>query len=204
MEEPQPLSTPSRKRSLEDQPEPMMTTPVKAINSAASSPLSVLSRVPTPSPVKSSAPALTPSQPVSAPSNAQNPAKKRKLTQKEKDDQVLEKEAKAKARAEKKAQKEADDKVKAEQKAQRDEEKRKKNEERDEKKRLKEEEQQQKEEEKAKRERVSQPIFLRSARWLARPPACLRQTPQRDQRTCPCPFKIRTSNSIMLTSIRLK
>ncbi|OAL46863.1 hypothetical protein IQ07DRAFT_623772 [Pyrenochaeta sp. DS3sAY3a] len=154
MEEPQPLSTPSRKRSLEDQPEPIMTTPVKAINSAASSPLSVLSRVPTPSPVKSSAPALTPSQPVSAPSNAQNPAKKRKLTQKEKDDQLLEKEAKAKARAEKKAQKEAEDKVKAEQKAQRDEEKRKKNEERDEKKRLKEEEQQQKEEEKAKRERA--------------------------------------------------
>jgi chromatin assembly factor 1 subunit A len=83
------------------------------------------------------------------------PAKRRKLTQQEKEDQRLEKEAKAKAREEKKAQKAAEDKIKAEQKAQKDEEKRKKMEERDEKKRIKEEEQHQKEEEKAKKERVS-------------------------------------------------
>ncbi len=79
------------------------------------------------------------------------------MTQKEKDDQRIEKEAKAKAKAEKKAQKDAEDKLKAEQKAQKEEEKRKKAEERDEKKRQKEEEQQQKEEEKAKKERVCLP-----------------------------------------------
>ncbi|CAO2647363.1 Nn.00g082850.m01.CDS01 [Neocucurbitaria sp. VM-36] len=162
MEGPTPGSPTPQKRPLEEDTEPPVTTPVKAIRSEASSPLSVLSHVQTPSPSKSTAPKSTApdsnhdafsSQTVPA-SNTPQPAKRRKLTQQEKDDQRLEKEAKAKARADKKAQKEAEDKLKAEQKAQREEEKRKKMEEREEKKRQKEEEQQQKEEDKAKKERA--------------------------------------------------
>jgi chromatin assembly factor 1 subunit A len=157
MEDPTPLATFSQKRPHDDDVQTPVTTPVKAIQSEASTPLSVLS-VRTPSPFKSHATSNTtaPSsssnpfstQAASAPSNAQQPAKRRKLTQKEKDDQQLEKEAKAKARAEKKAQKDAEDKLK-------EEEKQKKAEEREEKRRQKEEEQQQKEAEKLKKERVS-------------------------------------------------
>ncbi|KAH3905482.1 hypothetical protein HBH56_218350 [Parastagonospora nodorum] len=149
MEDPTPPTPVPQKRPLEDDLEPAVSTPVKAISSAASTPLSVRS-VQTPSPFKATATPTTtaPSSSVNAPasSNAAQPAKRRKLTQKEKDDQKLEKEAKAKARAEKKAQKEAEDKLK-------EEEKQKKADEREEKRRQKEEEQQQKEEEKAKKER---------------------------------------------------
>lgn len=161
-------STPQKRPLEEEDTEAPVSTPVKAIRSEASSPLSVLSEIQTPSPVKGTAPNSTAptssnhalsSQTVPASSGTPQPAKRRKLTQQEKDDQRLEKEAKAKARADKKAQKEAEDKLKAEQKAQKEEEKRKKNEERDEKKRQKEEEQQQKEEEKAKKERVSLSIL---------------------------------------------
>jgi chromatin assembly factor 1 subunit A len=157
MEDPTPFTPTSQKRPHEDDVQTPITTPVKAIRSEASTPLSVLS-VRTPSPFK---PHVTPNttasssganpfsiQAASASSNAQQPAKRRKLTQKEKDDQQLEKEAKAKARAEKKVQKDAEDKLK-------EEEKQKKAEEREEKRRQKEEEQQQKEAEKLKKERVS-------------------------------------------------
>ena len=163
MEEPRAVTPTPQKRPLEEDAE-YPVTPVQAIKSGASTPLSVLSHIQTPSPFKSPAPSSTApdnsnhalsSQAVPASSSTPQPAKRRKLTQKEKDDQRLEREAKAKARADKKAQKEAEDKLKAEQKAQKEEEKRKKIEERDEKKRQKEEEQQQKEEEKAKKERVS-------------------------------------------------
>ena len=155
-----PIAPVSPKRPREDDDEPSFSTPVKAMNSAASSPLSVVSNIRTPSPLKSTTPSsiapsasLSQAAPASSSSTPQ-PAKRRKLTQKEKDDQRLEKEAKAKARADKKSQKDAEDKLKAEQKAQKEQEKRKKAEQRDEKKRQKEEKQQLKEEEKAKKERV--------------------------------------------------
>ncbi|KAF1848070.1 uncharacterized protein K460DRAFT_307930 [Cucurbitaria berberidis CBS 394.84] len=163
MEDATPVAPSPQKRPLEEEdPEPPVT-PVKAIRSEASTPLSVLSHIRTPSPLKRATPSSTapdssnhaPStQAAVASSSTPQPAKRRKLTQKEKDDQRLEKEAKAKAKADKKAQKDAEDKLKAEQKAQKEEEKRKKIEERDEKKRQREEEQQQKEEEKAKKERA--------------------------------------------------
>ncbi|KAF1835352.1 hypothetical protein BDW02DRAFT_568087 [Decorospora gaudefroyi] len=146
MEDPTLLPPIPQKRPLEDDIEPPVSTPVKpVIKSTASTPLSVLS-VQTPSPRKSRAPSSTvPNSSVPATASSQ-PAKRQKLTSQEK-------EAKTKAREERKAQKEAEDKIKAEQKAQKDEERRKKNEERDEKKRLREEEQQRLEEEKAKKAR---------------------------------------------------
>jgi chromatin assembly factor 1 subunit A len=176
MEDPTPIAPAPQKRPREDDVEPPISTPVKpAMNSTASTPLSVLSvRTPSPSPHKSSAPTSTApnvpcSQTIAAPTGSQ-PAKRRKLTSQEREAQRLEKEAKAKDREEKKAQKEAEDKIKAEQKAQKDEEKRKKNEERNEKKRLKEEEQQRLEEEKAKKARVGHPLkpgpeYLRTILW---------------------------------------
>jgi chromatin assembly factor 1 subunit A len=147
MEDPAPAPV-LPKRPRED--EPPVSTPVKQIRSEASTPLSILS-VATPSPIKKSPSndALS-SQTAPALSSTQQPAKRRKMTQMEKDDQRLEKEAKAKAREDKKVQKEAEDKLKAE-------EKQKKMDEREGKKRQKEEEQRAKEEEKAKRERVSVP-----------------------------------------------
>ncbi|KAL5117392.1 chromatin assembly factor-I (CAF-I) p90 subunit [Pleosporales sp. CAS-2024a] len=162
MESPAPPTPVIQKRSL-NETEPPVTTPIKSIRSEASTPLSVRS-VQTPSPFQSIAlPNTTaPSNSDNAPSanNASQSAKRRRLTQKEKDDQKLEKEAKAKARAEKKAQKEAEDKLKEEEKRkkaeEREEKRRQKEEEqqqKDEKRRQKEEEQQQKEEEKAKKER---------------------------------------------------
>jgi chromatin assembly factor 1 subunit A len=164
MEVPTPRAASPHKRPLDDDDtiEPSISTPVKSIKSEASTPLSVRS-VQTPSPYKPNAAAdatapnssshnnLASSQPVPAPDSAQQPAKRRKLTQKEKDDQKAEKEAKAKAQAEKKAQKEAKDKLK-------EEEKQKRVKEREDKQRQKEEEQQQKEEEKLKKERVSHSI----------------------------------------------
>ena len=147
MEDPAPAPV-LQKRPRED--EPPVSTPVKQIRSGSSTPLSILS-VATPSPIKESPSNDAPSsQTAPASSSTQQPAKRRKLTQKEKDGQRLEKEAKAKAREDKKALKEAEDRLKAE-------EKQKKMDEREEKKRQKEEEQRAKEEEKAKKERVSVP-----------------------------------------------
>ncbi|KAF2023649.1 hypothetical protein EK21DRAFT_118559 [Setomelanomma holmii] len=178
MADPSTLPPASQKRPLEDDVEPSVSTPTKAIRSEASSPLSVLS-VRTPSPIKQNAApeTIAPSSSIVsslqlAPnSSSKPPAKRRKLTPQEKEDQRLEKEAKANALAEKKAQKEAEDKLKAEQKAQKeeerrlkDEEKQKKIEEREEKRRQKEEEQRQKEEEKAKKERASLLQLLKSMR----------------------------------------
>lgn len=152
-----------QKRPFEGEAEPSVSTPVKPIRSEASTPLSVLS-VQTPSPMRAATSGSTDlanstrdvaSSGLAPAAPDAQPAKRRRLTQQEKEDQRLEKETKAKARAEKKAQKEAEEKLKAEQKAQKDEEKRKKNEERDEKKRQREEEHNQKEEERLKKERVS-------------------------------------------------
>jgi chromatin assembly factor 1 subunit A len=157
MEDPTPATPVPQKRPLEEDIEAPVTTPIKANNSTSSSPLSVLS-MQTPSPLKFTPSLAVPGNTnglVATASPAQQPAKRRKLTQKEKDDARLEKEAKAKAREKKRAQKEAEEKLKAEQKAQKEEDKQKKVEEREEKRRQKEEEQQQKEEEKAKKERVS-------------------------------------------------
>jgi hypothetical protein len=147
MEDPTPLAPVSQKRPHEDDVEPVISTPTKQIQSEASTPLSILS-VRTPSPFKHNA------TPNTASSNAQQPTKRRKLTQKEKDDLQIEKDTKAKVRAEKKAQKDAEDKLK-------EEEKQKKAEEREEKRRQKEEEQSQKEAEKLKKERVCiRPVFV--------------------------------------------
>lgn len=187
MEDPTPAASVPHKRPLEVDAETPISTPTKSIRSEASTPLSVLSHVQTPSPFKNTTPHTTapdsnsasvignatPTPNTSASSNPQQPVKRRRFTEKEKEDQRLEKEAKAKARDEKRAQKEAEEKLRAEQKAQKEEEKRLKEEEkqkiqkeRDEKRRQKEEEQQQKEEEKAKKERVSilDPIVTLSCR----------------------------------------
>lgn len=182
MEAPLPfvLASPQKRPHVDDV-EPAITTPNRSAPSNASTPLTVISSLETPSPIKpKQCAANTPSksnnsvagdgpasmQPASAAASTQQAAKRRKLTQqekeeqaKEKEKQAKEKEIKAQARAEKKAQEE---KLKAEQKAQKDEEKRakdeekrKKNEEKEEKKRAKELKQQHEEEEKRKKERVS-------------------------------------------------
>ncbi|KAF2106622.1 chromatin assembly factor 1 subunit A-domain-containing protein [Lophiotrema nucula] len=137
------LSQP-QKRPFDD--EVTVSTPTKAPPSSASplsTPLTVLSTVPSPSKqansVTSDAPASS-----STPSGTQ-PAKRRKLTEKEKEEKRLEQEAKDKAKAEKKAKKEEEQRAK-------DEEKCRKNEEREEKKRAKELAQQHKEEDKRKKE----------------------------------------------------
>ena len=173
MEAPLPIALASpQKRPHTDDVEP--STPNRNAPSNASTPLTVISSLDSPSPSKpmkrveaspsdgKNAPpngAPTSTQPASASGSTQQPAKRRKLTQKEKEEQAKEKEAKAQARAEKKAQEE---KSRTEQKVQKeeerrikDEEKRKKNEEKEEKKRAKELKQQQEEEEKRKKERVS-------------------------------------------------
>ncbi|PVH94084.1 hypothetical protein DM02DRAFT_618856 [Periconia macrospinosa] len=166
MEAPIPVTTlvPSQKRPFEDDAQP--STPNRPSASTASTPLSVLSmdtpsplqkpaftnQANTPSAAPSTAPTLSQATPAAS-TNAQPPAKRRKITDQEKEAQRLEKEAKAKARAEKKEQKEAEDKLKAEQKA---EEKKKKDEEKkkkDEEKKKKEDEKRRKEEEKLKKER---------------------------------------------------
>ncbi|KAH7135133.1 chromatin assembly factor 1 subunit A-domain-containing protein [Dendryphion nanum] len=138
----------AQKRSHDDLDTlPPVSTPKKSPPSSnASSPLSVLSTVPSPSSVKMVVGITAPTQASAASATTQQPAKRRKLTQQEKDDQKREKEAKEKAKADQKAERE-------EQKRLKDEEKRKKNEEREEKKRAKDFEQQQKEEDKKKKER---------------------------------------------------
>ncbi|KAF2685143.1 hypothetical protein K458DRAFT_301270 [Lentithecium fluviatile CBS 122367] len=163
------VSTPSAlavsQKRPHDDAEPSFSTPSRAISSTASTPLTVVSSMDTPSPLKQAATAIPLSSTTSAAGNAPTPApaatapnttqsaKRRKLTPQEKKDREVEKEAKAKAIAEKKAQKELEEKAKAEQKAQKEEEKRKKNEEKEEKKRAREQKQQQEEEEKRKKER---------------------------------------------------
>jgi chromatin assembly factor 1 subunit A len=170
-DQPQVVLAQPQKRPLDDEDAAMPSTPKKAAppSDAGSSPLTVLSTVASPSPHKISKAVETG---LSASSNAQPPAKKRKLTPQEKEAQKLEKDTKAKAREEKKAQKELEDKLKAQKKAEKDEqkrvkdeekrvkdeEKRKKAEEREEKKRAKEMEQLQKEEEQRKKERVCYPL----------------------------------------------
>ncbi|CAI6293239.1 unnamed protein product [Periconia digitata] len=150
-----PFASP-QKRPLEDDAQP--STPNRPSTSTASTPLSILSSVATPSPVQqqhatsNTTPALPQSTPTAS-SNAQPPAKKRKLTPQEKEAERFEKEAKAKARAEKKEQKEAEDKLKAEKR----EEERKRKEDvkqkKEEEKRKKEDEKRKKEEDKQRKER---------------------------------------------------
>ncbi|KAF2743546.1 hypothetical protein M011DRAFT_496853 [Sporormia fimetaria CBS 119925] len=134
----------------------VMSTPKKNAEMPSDiegSPLTVLSSVATPSPLKRPAPQAsatstngTSHTPSSAPSDNAPPAKRRRFTEQEKEEQRREKEAKDKARAEKKAAKEEEVRLK-------EEEKRKKKEEREEKKRAKEIEQLAKDEEKRKKER---------------------------------------------------
>lgn len=175
MEDPTPVVPIAQKRPREEGAEPQPSTPVKPTSSQASTPLSVLSNIQTPSPVQlsvlsTSAPAINTAAPSTqnAPdaNNAQQPAKKKRkaLTQQEKDHAAREKEAKAKAKADKAAQKETEAKLKADEKAQKAaqkeaeskakaEEKARKEEE----KAKKEAEKREKEEEKAKKERVGLP-----------------------------------------------
>ncbi|KAF1954226.1 hypothetical protein CC80DRAFT_595343 [Byssothecium circinans] len=165
-----PSFTASQKRPFDDVAEPS-TPNNRDINSASSTPLTVLS-VDTPSPLKQASTPVVPTS--SIPSTASNapaptqsasasstqPAKRRKLTPQEKEAQRLDKEAKAKARAEKLEQKKADDELKAQQKEEKkraSEMKKQQDEEakarKEEEKRKKEEEKKRKEEEKAKKER---------------------------------------------------
>ncbi|KAF2276557.1 uncharacterized protein EI97DRAFT_398442 [Westerdykella ornata] len=144
--------TPSQKRPFDD--DVPVSTPTKNVvvqSDIDGTPLTVVSSIATPSPLKKSSQASVPpstnasnAQPTSSTSGAQ-PVKRRKLTDKEKEEKRLEKEAKDKAKAEQKAAKE-------EEKRKKEEERQKKNIEREEKKRAKELEQQQKEEEKRKKE----------------------------------------------------
>ncbi|KAF2646708.1 hypothetical protein P280DRAFT_545015 [Massarina eburnea CBS 473.64] len=155
----------SQKRPFEDVAEPS-TPNNRAISSASSTPLSILS-VSTPSPLQRAptaaaptsasssgapAPTPTPAQSTPASSNAQS-AKRRKLTAQEKEEQRVDKEVKAKARAEKKEQKEAEDKLKAQQKEEKNRAKELKKQQDEEEKRRKEEEKRKKEDEKQKKER---------------------------------------------------
>lgn len=173
---PQVALTVPQKRSIEDDVDAPVSTPDNAAPSDASTPLTVLSTMASPSPMKVATSrastsgssnnsvagdALAPTLGAATSSGAQPPTKRRKLTIRGKEEKRLEKEAKEKVKAEKKAQKELEDKLKVEQKAQKDEEKRvkdeerrKKNEEKEEKKKAKEFELQRKEEEKRKKERV--------------------------------------------------
>ncbi|KAF9691209.1 hypothetical protein EKO04_010678 [Ascochyta lentis] len=165
MEDPTPVVPVLQKRPREEDSEPQLSTPVKAMSSQASTPLSVLSDVQTPSPMQTTisstaAPASsTAANPLSthtAPSpSTQQPAKKKRkaLTQQEKDDAAREKEAKAKAKADKASQKEAEAKLKADEKAQKAAQKEAESKAKAEEKAKKEAEKREKEEEKAKKER---------------------------------------------------
>jgi chromatin assembly factor 1 subunit A len=123
------------KRSLEDDFDAPVSTPDNAAPSDTSTPLTVLSTMASPTLTKAEpsqasasgssngsvigdAPTSTLSTGVS--NGAQPPAKRRKLTIREKEEKKQEKEAKEKAKAEKKAQKDQEDRLKAEQKAQRE------------------------------------------------------------------------------------
>ncbi|KZM27097.1 hypothetical protein ST47_g1781 [Ascochyta rabiei] len=165
MEDPNPVVPVPQKRPSEDDTEPQPSTPVKAMSSQASTPLSVLSNVQTPSPMQtavSSTNAPTSSTAASPPSthtapdpSNQQPAKKKRkvLTQQEKDGAAREKEAKAKAKADKASQKEAEAKLKADEKAQKAAQKEAESKAKAEEKAKKEAEKREKEEEKAKKER---------------------------------------------------
>ncbi|KAF3034496.1 chromatin assembly factor-I (CAF-I) p90 subunit [Didymella heteroderae] len=159
MEDPTPVVPLVQKRPREEDAEPQPSTPVKAISSQASTPLSVLSNIQTPSPVKLSVPSTpaptnstaakqTSTQTAPSTSNTQQPVKKKRkvLTQQEKDDAAREREAKAKVKADKAAQKEAEAKLKADEKAQKAAQKEAES-------KAKAEERAKREEEKAKKER---------------------------------------------------
>ncbi|KAF2467885.1 uncharacterized protein BDR25DRAFT_291320 [Lindgomyces ingoldianus] len=172
------LSQP-QKRALEDDEVPPLSTPTKPpLSEALSTPLTVLSNTPSPSPyhniIQAAAPGSSnnsvagdvPTQRQSTPASGsgKQPAKRRKLTPKEREEQIMEKEAREKVKAELKAKKEEEKRLEEEERQRKkeereeekrlqDEEKRKKREEREEKKRAKEIELQQKEEEKRKKER---------------------------------------------------
>jgi len=92
-------------------------------------------------------------------STAGPPAKRRKLTVAEKEEQARVKEVKRREKAERQAKREEEKAVKEEEKRVKDEEKRNRNEEKEEKRREKELEKQRAEEEKAKKERVSHVLF---------------------------------------------
>ncbi|KAF1969785.1 hypothetical protein BU23DRAFT_539164 [Bimuria novae-zelandiae CBS 107.79] len=157
---PVPVTSPQKRPHVDDV-EPSVSTPLRCAPSNASTPLTIMSSLDTPSPLKyakTDAVAMSSStgsvaggatgatQPTSSSSGSiQQPAKRRKLTPQEKEEQAKEKEAKAQARAEQKAQRDEEKRLK-------DEEKRKKNEEKEEKKRAKELKQQQEEETKRKKE----------------------------------------------------
>ncbi|KAJ4322483.1 chromatin assembly factor-I (CAF-I) p90 subunit [Neodidymelliopsis sp. IMI 364377] len=166
MEDPSPAVPVHQKRPREEDAEPQPSTPVKAISSQASTPLSILSSVQTPSPMQTAnqnATAATSSSNVTqtstqagpASSSTQQPVKKKQkvLTQQEKDDAAREKEAKAKAKADKLAQKEAEAKLKADKKAQKAAQKEAESKTKAEEKAKKEAEKREKDEEKAKKER---------------------------------------------------
>ncbi|KAH6638758.1 chromatin assembly factor 1 subunit A-domain-containing protein [Boeremia exigua] len=161
MENSAPAAPNPQKRSHDDHVDVQPSTPVKAISSQASTPLSVLSNVETPSPMQSTAPVSSSAtnQPLSQPalgsSSTQQPAKKKRrvLTQQEKDDAAREKEVKSKAKADKAAQKEAEAKLKADEKAQKAAQKEAENKTKAGEKAKKEAEKREKEEEKAKKER---------------------------------------------------
>ncbi|KAL5422353.1 hypothetical protein PMIN04_004774 [Paraphaeosphaeria minitans] len=183
MEAPTPLPVilaSPQKRPHDDDAEPFVSNHNRNASSNSSTPLSVISSLQTPSPLKlipagshitSRSAAPTTTQPAPAFSNDQQSAKRRKVTQQEKEEHAKEKDSKAKARAEKKVQKEAEEKLKADQKAQRDEEKRKKNEEKAEKKHAKELKQQQEEEGKKKKERSQMRLnaFFSKPKSIAEP-----------------------------------
>ncbi|KAJ8114738.1 hypothetical protein OPT61_g3446 [Boeremia exigua] len=152
-----------QKRPHDEDTEMQPSTPIKAISSQASTPLSVLSNVQTPSPMQPTATATAANSTAtvqstpgaSGASSTQQPAKKKRrvVTQQEKDDAAREKEAKAKARADKAAQKEAEAKLKADEKAQKAAQKEADSKAKAGEKAKKEAEKREKEEEKAKRER---------------------------------------------------
>ncbi|KAJ4293607.1 chromatin assembly factor-I (CAF-I) p90 subunit [Kalmusia sp. IMI 367209] len=153
------LASPQKRAHTDDDVGPCVYTPNRTAPSTSSTPLTNLSSIDTPSPLRdmeteANAPTrstdtdtvIDDAAPAPVSSSTPQPAKRRKLTPQEKEEQLKEKEAKAKARADKKAQKEEEDRLKADQKAQREEA-------RAEKKRAKELKQQQEEDEKKKKER---------------------------------------------------
>ncbi|KAJ4988600.1 chromatin assembly factor 1 subunit A [Stagonosporopsis vannaccii] len=163
MEDPT-LALVAQKRPHNEDVEPRPSTPVRPISSQASTPLSVLSDIQTPSPIQSKiASAFSSSttdqsstQSATNSSSAQLPARKKRrvLTRQEKDDAAREKEVKAKAKADKAAQKEAEAKVKADEKAQKAAQKEVENKAKAEERAKKEAEKREKEEEKAKKARA--------------------------------------------------
>lgn len=179
MEDPTPIVPGPQKRPREEDAEPQPTTPVKVISSQASTPLSVLSNIQTPSPMRTLVNAstvvhsvernCTPSiaittntiaasepSPQTVPdlSSTQQPTKKKRkvLTQQEKDDTAREKDVKAKAKVDKAARKEIEARLKADEKALKAAQKEAEIKTKAEEKAKKEEEKAKKEAEKAKRE----------------------------------------------------